>query len=289
MKVISSYELPIMLLDLVADILEDEAVPKFEANYDREEVIDSDIYVDNEYLLIKIDPLRKLFIHKIKSTSDCVLENTYDKSTTIDEDMWIKKAISGIGGSVLFSKRVENKTYFYHRYKKLSGTEHRFLKIHIESMEMFINRNISIKGLIEDEFESDIIDVYGKEVEEQTVDEVADKVFHPIVTVDSSSTCDNLVIKEDIIEEELVFTSSKLNMIIKTNDAYYHIDFFIMMSEANKKLPLFYERILIFYRAKVNVNNIDDIVITQVDTNETVSKEFSDRIAKIIREKFFTR
>lgn len=242
MKVISSYELPIMLLDLVADILEDEAVPKFEANYDREEVIDSDIYIDNEYLLIKIDPLRKLFVHKIKSTSDCVLENTYDKSTTIDEDMWIKKAISGIGGSVLFSKRVENKTYFYHRYKKLSGTEHRFLKIHIESMEMFINRNISIKGLI-----------------------------------------------EDIIEEELVFTSSKLNMIIKTNDAYYHIDFFIMMSEPNKKLPLFYERILIFYRAKVNVNNIDDIVITQVDTNEPVSKEFSDRIAKIIREKFFTR
>ena len=36
MKVISSYELPIMLLDMVADILEDEAVPKFEANYDRE-------------------------------------------------------------------------------------------------------------------------------------------------------------------------------------------------------------------------------------------------------------
>ena len=289
MKKLYSYDLPIIMLNLVADILEDEAVPKFEANYDREEVIDTDIYIDNEYLLIKIDPLRKLFIHKIRTISDCVLENVYEPAVSLDEDQWIKRAISGVGSSVIYSKKVNNREYFFHKFKKLSGTEQRFLKIHIESMEEFLNRNISIKGLIEDEFESDIIDVYGKEVEEETMDEVTEEVFHPIVTVDSASTCDNLVIKEDIIEEELVFTSSKLNMIIKTNDAYYHIDFFIMMSEANKKLPLFYERILIFYRAKVNVNNIDDIVITQVDTNEPVSKEFSDRIAKIIREKFFTR
>ena len=285
MKKLYEFELPNTLLNLVADILEDESIPKYEANYDK--VMDADIFLEDDFVMIKIDPLKKLFVHKVTTEYEAVLESEQNPIPVSQKSLF-KISVENCG-NMIYKKRYDNRTIYYHKFKKLTGTENRFLKIDVDTMELFINRNISIKGIIEEFPESEIFDNYMKDHSEEIseVEVISGDIAETnhVISVSTENTSQNLVVKENIADEELVNTSSSVDVV--DNHAYYNIDFFIMISEPNKKLPLFYERILIFYKAKVNINNIDEITIMQAGTDELVDSEFATKVSEIIRNRFF--
>lgn len=137
--VIDSVDLKLRFLQLISELLEDQAIPKERIpEYGNEIKYSSDnILFTDSFVLLKVDYMKEVLDKYIVDNNIVLSDYSGYKYLNL---------VSNLLGNntTIYTKTLNGKKYTYHKFPGLTGNYETYIKIYIDKMGTMINKNILI-------------------------------------------------------------------------------------------------------------------------------------------------